>query len=1290
MGSFRALLVVCSLASVTMFGQANQGSITGTVHDQTGAVVPGAPVEVRNTATGTVFSSGASGTGNFAVPVPSGTYEISVTVAGFKKFVQTGIPVVEGSATRRDIQLEIGQQTEVVTVTDQQPLLKTEGGDVTYRVTTQLANQIPVLQLSGTGGALGNIRNPLAMATLLPGVNMNPNGFPTLAVNGLPANSQTWMIEGQDATPTLWRGVTADRGQGGVDAIEAMTVQTSNFAAEFGKAGGAAINYTMKSGGNQYHGSLYNYYVNEFLNAGTPNTDFANNGDRFLYRSGQHVRNRKRQNDYGGTFGGPINIPKIYDGHDRSFFFFNFEQFRETQQVGTGITTVPTAAYRNGDFTSTGCTDYDPVGQTCRLRPTILNTATGQEAVDALGNPIINGGLYDPSTYRVVNGTPVRTLYPNQRIPVASFDRVSKNIQDLFPAATNANLTNNYNVPAYNTWRHTTIPSIKIDHNLSSTLRINGYWGQTITNQPNFNGFAAEQFPWTAQQFNAFHNNTIRINIDKTLAPTLILHVGVGYFHQREPNRANSYDQSKIGLPGPGAVNAFPAADVFPTIGGTSSGTAGGFAPAMGASFDATAWEQKPTANLNLTWIKGNHTFKFGGDMTLQGYITHNKWRANGNFIFGAAQSGNPFESTGIVLSTPNPTGFAYASFMLGQPNTMQLAQQTFTRLGGHAFAFFMQDNWKVTPKLTVEYGLRYDFQTYLSEQYGRHASASFSTLNPVIGLKGALAYEGGGACACPLSSNYPFAFGPRASVSYQLAQKTVLRAGFGINYNVVQTPAGNNFSVGDFYSINNPGYGITPLPLGLQGGNTFYKGNPYGNTEVIWPVFDPGRLPTRSTLGLPPESPFSMYHPASRPGRITQWSVGIQHELVRNLVIEATYVGNRGAWFYSPLMDTMAMNTLGQGQLARYGMNIANASDRALLGQNIATGGVPNALAAAKGIFKPYTGFPDTQQVGQAIRPVSQWNVVNPYLGPNRGNTWYDALQFQATKRYSHGIDMTANVTWSHAMVLGASADTDFFLQGRPTVSDPFNRQINKQLNQLNPPLKTVISGTYTTPGFAADSFAMKTLSRVAKDWQVSVVLQYQSGQLLQVPNSNNQLTTQLRMGAPAGGPNYNPYNLIPGSSLFRTGFDPNGNFDPRQYNPASPTDLKVSGYLAGAVGADGSCTVTVNCAWSNPAAGQWGGTAPYLEGFRWRRAPSEAFNFGRNFRFGKDSKYNFNIRAEFQNIFNRMFYNAPSTNPNILTTTVTQRGMIIPNGGFGVVNTFNGAGSRPRTGTIVARLTF
>ncbi len=314
---------------------------------------------------------------------------------------------------------------------------------------------------------------------------------------------------------------------------------------------------------------------------------------------------------------------------------------------------------------------------------------------------------------------------------------------------------------------------------------------------------------------------------------------------------------------------------------------------------------------------------------------------------------------------------------------------------------------------------------------------------------------------------------------------------------------------------------------------------------------------------------------------------------------------------------------------------------------------------------------MPSGQLVNQQLVPIPQWNSVNPYLGPPNGNTWYDSMQLQVTKRYSYGLDLTANFTWSKGLVNGLSNDTDFFLPGRPQVIDPFNRANNKQLNQLNPPLKTVISGTYTTPGFAADSTGMKALSWLVRDWQIGAVLQYQSGVLMGAPQSNNQLRQTLLMSNAASftGAYYNPWNLVPGQSYWANGFDPNGNWD---FNKAA---------------------VLNGSAWTDLAAGQYGNIT-YQNNFRWRRQPNEAMSFGRNFRFGPEEAYNFQLRVEFQNIFNRTFYSMPQIGAANPQTAVSVRqtpfGTDYFAGGFGTVSTNNGGGATPRSGRIVARLTF
>src|SRR5499426_396876 len=381
----RLLFVVClSLFASTAFGQTDRGTITGTVSDVTAAVIPGVAIEAKNVQTGAVYQAGSSETGNYTLAqLPAGTYELSAGLPGFKKFVRSGVIVSVATVLRIDITLSVGAADESVTVEEASPLLKTESGEVSHNIAYSNVNELPVLTLSssvGQASTLGNVRNPLQVLNLLPGASFaNDN---QLRVNGMPSATQAIRIEGQDATNGRHRQYNQGV-QASVEAIQEVAVQTSNYAAEFGQAGGGYFNYTMKSGTNQFHGGFYDYFVNEALNAGTPFTDRINTGD--TRRAGEHIRNTQRKNDYGFNFGGPIWLGKLYNGHGKSFFFFNFEQFRETQFINTGVATVPTLGYRRGDFSQ------------ALLPQLIMN---GQPAVDPLGRPVVGNALYDPRTTR--------------------------------------------------------------------------------------------------------------------------------------------------------------------------------------------------------------------------------------------------------------------------------------------------------------------------------------------------------------------------------------------------------------------------------------------------------------------------------------------------------------------------------------------------------------------------------------------------------------------------------------------------------------------------------------------------------------------------------------------------------------------------------------------------------------------------------------------------------------------------------------------------------------------------
>ena len=396
--TFRNLVQVLSLlltvsAAATLRGQTALATVTGTVNDPTGAVVANAPISVRNMENGQVFTAASSDTGNYTVSqLPIGDYDLTVAVTGFKTYTHTKFHLAAAQVMREDIVLQVGQTSDSVTVTADASLLKTETSEVSQNVTLSQLNNLPILIVGATNSGF---RDPFTAVRLVPGIRYT-NGsnvaagatgaVSTMVVNGTPANTYGTRLDGMTMNPTSPRLLGAQmQTQPSVDALEEVAVQTSNFAAEFGAAGGAMINMVTKSGTNQFHGTAYDYATNEALNAHQPYLG---------------TRNKVRQHDWGFTFGGPVRIPKLYNGTNKTFFFWSYEQFDQKGGV-VASSSVPTQAYRNGDFSNLITAENK-----------LITTATGN-FTDALGRTVPSGTIFDPTTQNVAaNGKAYRDPFP--------------------------------------------------------------------------------------------------------------------------------------------------------------------------------------------------------------------------------------------------------------------------------------------------------------------------------------------------------------------------------------------------------------------------------------------------------------------------------------------------------------------------------------------------------------------------------------------------------------------------------------------------------------------------------------------------------------------------------------------------------------------------------------------------------------------------------------------------------------------------------------------------------------
>lgn len=1098
------LVVAClilGMAGSLSAQRADRATITGVVADPTGAFVPGAAVSVTDEGTSLVTALESNSAGAFSSPpLILGTYTVRVERAGFKIFQRSGIILSGGAIYRQDATLELGDVTETIEVIAASEMISTQQGDVTHTVDQKYYEDLPVVM-----GA--DIRLAESLLLLQPGYTpMAPNGDPMF--KGSQFNSR--INGGQSmATENFFDGAAFGFAEGHqqthesavpIEGIREMKVINTTYSAQYGHTSGGFIEYTSKSGTNEVHGALYEYFSNEKLNASGFFGTF---------------RPKDRKNNYGGSIGAPVYIPKVYDGRNRTFFFLNWDLYDfRSGTLPSFANTTPTDSFKGGDFGA-------------------LLTGN-QVGVDGLGRPVMEGAIYDPTTTRTANGVPTRDAFANNIVPLSHPLRSSaaRQIADVMVQPDRAGTNFNVNGGSGDqTWQFDIQTVLfRVDHAFSdnfrsttsyfendrpSTRRCGGVGGCTVNSTTDF----SQNSDYVGQGFNqTIATHHLHQQFDYIISNNIINHTTLAYdrwymggnslaANTQWPERLWGADRGGLieeGT-GPPAIN-FSGNTPYSGLGNPWGGRNGG--PGFNTN---NRWQ----FSNDLTWIKGRNTIKIGMEFRHHQY-PFRKWGASpgGTFHFNRLQTGG-YDSQGNNVGT---TGDPFASFLLGQVHngTFHIpAEPTFYER--YAAPWVNVDS-KVTNNLTLTFGLRFDYQTARIETNDQYSSFDINTPNPGAGGRlGAQLFAGSGpgrTGSRKFQKPPKNAWGPRFGFAYRHDDKTVVRGGYGVYYSGVSNSQFTGLPIlgfENFPAANNNNGGLSA---------TYFFDDGIPRDLIIRPPFvDP-------TVSLN-QSPIAVAEDDLTLPRFQNWSVTIQRQLSDNMVLDVSYIGNRGTRL------TNHPSSLGL---------LSNMSDPSVLalGAGVLNSDINSQAARDAGIGLPYEGF--AGNVAQALRPFPQVQSIRWRSVPTGGSI-YHSLQTKLDKRFANGLQFRASYTFSK--LIGTGAEN---AQGS-------NGGNARRQNPLAPHQRSLSSDDVPHIAFLAWTYQLpimrdkKTgIAKLIGGWSFSGIFRYDQGRPINTVMANDLggilFTSQKRPDRVAGSD---------GNTNLGGGFDPNVD---RFFNRAGWTD--------------------------------------------------------------------------------------------------------------------------------------
>ena len=1033
----------------TAAAQSDRGAIAGSVLDSTGAAVAGAAVTIKGADTGSNYKTVSSADGVYRVSdIAVGRYDVIVEAQGFKASVQKGVLVQINTVAALNITLQLGDVKEEVTVLADAPTLQTESSDVGTVVDKKEIEDLP-LALSATGQSY--LRSPETFVFLTPGTT----GPGTAGDHSSSGIFESKLSGGQNfGTEVLLDGVSVqrmdtvsafDQVAPSVEAISEFKVTTSTPTAQYGRTSGGIESFTTKSGTNTYHGTVFELFRNEALDANSWNNDFSNG---VAAREGQPLtpKPRDRQNDFGGSLGGPVRIPKLYNGRDKTFFFFSWEQYRNTK--GTqNTTTLPTDAERGGDFSA----------------------LLGPGLVDGSGNPIINpcttqqvleGQIFDPSTTNAALGC--RSPFPGNQVPLLS--AVAQNVLSYLPHANRTGDSlgrNNYFFASQSTIRDTTM-SFRIDENLTDKSKL--FFSYSSRDQEVLNGTPTLPLPLDPNYFGSNFSHFMRFGWDYIASPTVLNHFIVGFNRLKE----GSFAESVNGTDWPKSLGITGAdGPVFPQINFNGGPYSIGYQGLSTLDYNFNVPSSVVIAD-SVSLTRGRHSMKFGGELRgLQFSVLNPSTSPAYNFYN---------YQTAWTSNDPN-TGDPFASFLLGEPNNEGLTVYShFPRLNQRYYALYAQDDFKFRRNLTLNLGLRWDVDTPRHEATGAQSVLSLTATNPgTPGQPGALIYgkdaTGTKTFFRDFGPHFGFAWSP------EMIRNTVIRGGYSIYY----------------APLNYSDFGAN-LSSGTQANPSFSSPDnftPVQSWDAGFPAYTPpSNLQDPTLLNFSGTQPSYVAPSYGRPGMVQNWDIEIQHQIAQDLIFTLGYVGQHGTRLHSNLAQINTMNP-------KYNYLGADLTD----GVTTPAG---QAVLATLGVtvpswFEPGWGPSGNDIVGQLLRPFPQFASINTSCClENVGQSTYNALEAKVERRFRNGLNLLASYTFSKTLT---DADSNYpaftgFNSNVFGAQNPYNLKAEKAVSYQDIPQAFVLSYVYDLPvGPGKKYLNHGVASRVLGGWQVAGVHRYQSG---------------------------------------------------------------------------------------------------------------------------------------------------------------------------------------------------